>query len=256
MSTPKPPFAGFDAVRPGAPDSAPDSSESRTPEPPASLAIWVRDLALGARFAASGGREGWARTGLTAIGVGLGVALLLLAAAVPAMMTTRDDKGVARGTNSDGYLATPTAGTVLIADAGTTYHDKDIIGVLVHPEGPKTQPPPGVGELPPAGHMVVSPALKRLLASSPLLRERIPYPIDGTIGHAGLLGPAELYFYAGSDKLTAYDADYQHGNAERLAGFGNQGPSEAMGPTFDLLLLIVVIVLLLPVAVFIGTAVR
>jgi len=253
MSTSQPPFAGFDAVRQSGPDSG---NENRAPEPPASLAIWVRDLALGARFAAGGGREGWARTGLTAIGVGLGVALLLLAAAVPAMMTTRDDKSLARSTNSGGYLARPTDSTLLVADAGTTYHDKDITGVLVHPEGPKTEPPPGVGELPPAGHMLVSPALKRLLASSPLLRERIPYPIDGTIGQAGLLGPAELYFYAGSDKLTAYDANYQNGNADRLAGFGYQGPSEAMGPTFDLLLIIVVIVLLLPVAVFIGTAVR
>ncbi|MBW8698014.1 hypothetical protein MBT84_00375 [Streptomyces sp. MBT84] len=35
------------------------------------LRIWVRDLKLGMRFAATGGREGWTRTVLTAVGVGL-----------------------------------------------------------------------------------------------------------------------------------------------------------------------------------------
>ena len=35
---------------------------------------WLRDLGIGMRFAAAGGREGWARTALTAVGVGLGVA--------------------------------------------------------------------------------------------------------------------------------------------------------------------------------------
>lgn len=35
------------------------------------LRIWVRDLKLGMRFAATGGREGWTRTVLTAVGVDL-----------------------------------------------------------------------------------------------------------------------------------------------------------------------------------------
>ncbi len=116
--------------------------------------------------------------------------------------------------------------------------------------------PPGIDRIPAAGRMVVSPALKKLLASTPLLRERIPYPITGTIGHAGLMGPAELYYYAGSDQLVARESDMAHGNADRIAGFGYHSNSEVMGPTFDLLLVIMLVVLLLPVAVFIGTAVR
>ncbi|MBY8877119.1 ABC transporter permease [Streptomyces sp. PLK6-54] len=220
------------------------------------MRTWARDLALGARFAAGGGREGWTRTVLTAVGVGLGVALLLLAAAVPPMMTVRDHKRVARDAMSSGYVAKPTDSTLLSAEADTTYHDKDITGILLQPDGPNAATPPGVTKLPAPGHMVVSPALHRLLDGSPLLRQRIPYTIDGAIGRAGLMGPAELYFYAGSDRLTARDAEYRNGNADRITGFGHRSNSAVMGPTFDLLLVIMLVVLLLPVGVFIATAVR
>lgn len=246
--------------------------------PAASPRDWARDLGLGLRFAAGGGREGWLRTVLTAVGVGLGVALLLLASAVPAMMHTRDSKRVARDYSSAGhYLAHPTDSTLLAADATTTFHDKTVFGTLLQPEGPRSPHPPGTAALPAPGHMLVSPALKKLLASSPLLRERLPYTISGTIGKAGLMGPAELYFYAGATRLTtrdtesqhaglyfypgaihltARDAEFQHGNADRIAGFGHRSDSQVMGPTFDLLLVVVVAVLLLPVAVFSITAVR
>ncbi len=216
---------------------------------------WFRDLGLGVRFAV-GGREGWIRTGMTALGVGLGVALLLLAAAVPAMMDARDQKRVARDLATSGYLARPTASTLLVTDADTTFRGKDITGVLVHPEGPDTERPPGVDRLPGTGEMVVSPALRKLLASSPLLRQRLPYTVTGTIGQAGLMGPTELYYYAGSDRLVARDATFEHGNAERAAEFGHRSNSQVMGPTFDLLLVMVLVALLLPITVFIGTAVR
>lgn len=37
---------------------------------PGRLRTWARDLGLGVRFAAAGGREGWIRTLLTAVGSG------------------------------------------------------------------------------------------------------------------------------------------------------------------------------------------
>jgi ABC-type antimicrobial peptide transport system permease subunit len=240
------PFAGFDAAARG----------RAAPEPPADLRTWLRDLAIGARFAAGGGREGWLRTVLTAVGVALGVALLLLAAAVPGMMDNRDQRRVARDIVSVGDHMEKGPDTFLLADADTTFRGQAISGVLLHPEGPAAVPPPGVTAVPPTGTMVVSPALKKLLASSPLLRERIPYEITGTIGKAGLTGPADLYYYAGSDKLVAYGDPQQHGNADRARRFGAHSNSEIRGPVFDLLLVTVLVVLLLPVAVFIGTAVR
>jgi hypothetical protein len=267
MSTPHQPSAGFDdytgtgtgidtdIVVGGGGDRGSHGGRGRVPEPPADLRTWARDLALGARFAARG-REGWTRTILTAVGVGLGVALLLLAAAVPAMMAVRDHKRVARDTATAGYMAKPSDSSLLIADNDTVYHGEDVTGVLIHPEGRDAERPPGVAATPAPGQMVVSPALKKLLSSAPLLRDRIPYKITGTIGHAGLMGPAELYYYAGSDRLVARDAQYNHGNADRVTGFGRHSNSQVTGATFDLLLVIMLVVLLLPVAIFIGTAVR
>lgn len=53
---------------------------------------WVRDLGLDARFAVPGGRGGWTRTLLTAVGG----ALLPVAAAVPAMLSARSERGFER----------------------------------------------------------------------------------------------------------------------------------------------------------------
>ncbi|MFJ1583265.1 FtsX-like permease family protein [Streptomyces sp. NPDC088197] len=226
------------------------------PDQPAGVRTWARDLALGARFAAGGGREGWTRTVLTAVGVGLGVALLLLAAAVPAMLDTREQKRVARDTSSATFIAKPSDRSLLVADVRTVYRDSQIGGSLLQAEGAKAPSPPGVAHLPGAGEMVVSPALRKLLDSTPLLRERIPYKITGTVGEAGLMGPSELLYYAGSDQLTARDENYGHGNATRVTSYGYHAPSEAMSPVLTLLLVVMLVVLLLPVAVFVGAAVR
>jgi hypothetical protein len=242
------PFAGFDSAGRG---------PGRAPEPPAGLRTWTRDLAMGARFAAGGGREGWTRTILTGVGVGLGVALLLIAAAVPGMMTTREHRQLARGTApTGGVLIKQSDRTLLVADGATAYRGKDIGGKVLHPEGPNAPVPPGLRALPAAGQMVVSPALKKLLRSTPLLRPRFPYTIVGTIGQSGLTGPGDLYYYAGSDQLAPPGAGGNGGNADRVAGFGSQGFGAAMSPTMDLLLIVMVVVLLLPVAVFVGVAVR
>lgn len=66
------------------------------PTPPTGVAAWLRDLGLGVRFAAGGGREGWVRTVLTAVGVGLGVALLLTAASAPHLLQERSARSQAR----------------------------------------------------------------------------------------------------------------------------------------------------------------
>ncbi|WP_433892115.1 FtsX-like permease family protein [Streptomyces sp. CA-111067] len=242
------PFAGFDS---------PGHGPGRTPEPPADLRTWTRDLAMGARFAAGGGREGWTRTILTGVGVGLGVALLLIAAAIPGMMHTRDGKSAARAlAPTNGELVKPSDRSLLAAEGSTTFRDKDIGGLLLHKEGANAPAPPGVRAVPATGQMVVSPALRKLLRSTPLLRPRFPYKIVGTIGQSGLTGPGELYYYAGSDQLEAPDPGAGGGNADRVTGFGYRMAGASMSPTMLLLLIVMVVVLLLPVAVFVGVAVR
>jgi hypothetical protein len=220
------------------------------------LRHWSRDLGLGFRFAFAGGREGWIRTLLTAVGVGLGVAVLLLTTAIPNALAERDERGNARSDMAFNRTE-PKRGdaTVLVDTVDTTFRDKDIRGRALEPEGPRAPLPPGLTTFPGPDEMVVSPALKRLLESddAKLLRERLPQRITGTIGESGLVGSAELAFYRGAEGLAARLDD----GVIRLDRFGDQVVStERMDPVLLLLVLVVVVVLLMPVGVFIATAVR
>ncbi|WP_329020365.1 ABC transporter permease [Streptomyces sp. NBC_00690] len=213
---------------------------------------WTQDLALGVRFAVTGGRRGWTRTLLTAFGVGLGVALLLVAAAIPHALQSRDDRSGDR---------TPAArnGEKLSASAfhhaqtETVFRDNVIAGTLFRAAGNGTpSAPPGLSAMPKPGEMAVSPALAELLASpgSSLLKERLPYRVTATIGDRGLIGPGELLYYAGSDKLTKENAK---GTSE---GFGRYAAEDPFVGVILLIVVIAFVALLLPVAVFIATAVR
>ncbi|MER7111241.1 ABC transporter permease [Streptomyces sp. NPDC000229] len=212
---------------------------------------WARDLALGARLAVSGGRRGWTRTALTAIGVGLGVALLLVAASVPNLLMSRDGRVAARD-----VLITDTVErsdrSFLYQAYSTLYREHTVKGMAIRPEGAHAPAPPGVDKLPGPGEMIVSPALAELLASpeGALLADRFPYRTTGTIGDAGLIGPSELMFYTGSSTLTEQTSD---GRGDR---YGYESPSEPLNGFLLLLVVIACVVLLLPVMVFIATAVR
>ncbi|MEU1369682.1 FtsX-like permease family protein [Streptomyces sp. NPDC005803] len=226
------------------------------PEAPSRTAPWLRDLALGIRFAAGGGREGWVRTLLTAVGVGLGVALLLTAASVPHMLDERSARDQARSetkvSGSPDASAKKSDSTVLRLEASTDYHDRTITGFLMRADGRHPVLPPGIEAFPAPGEMVVSPALGELLDApeNALLKERLPYEVTGTISQAGLRSPGELWFYAGSGTLTGATGGH------RIAGYGDPGPADPMPPMLIVLTIMVCVVLLAPVAIFIATAVR
>jgi hypothetical protein len=214
----------------------------------------IRELLLGLRMSLAGGRSGWVRAGLTALGVGLGVALLLVAVSVPAAMQARN----ARQAAQDDVLSLPTPPpksdtTILIAYADTEYHGVAIRGRFLQPDGAHPPVPPGLSALPAPGQMVVSPALARLLASpdGALLRERLNYPIVGTVGKAGLSGPADLDFYVGSDTLQA-----DTGPVVRLAAFGSTAPAEGLDPILKVIAVLIVVALLVPVGMFVAAAIR
>ncbi|MGW1183214.1 ABC transporter permease [Streptomyces drozdowiczii] len=238
--------------------------EKRTPAPapappparPSRTAPWLRDLALGIRFAAAGGREGWTRTLLTAVGVGLGVTLLFLAASVPHALDARTARENARSetqiSQNPDAQAKKSDTTVLRIAAESEYHDRTILGHLMRAEGTHPVLPPGIDALPAAGEMVVSPALKDLLndPDNALLKERFPYKVTGTIGDDGLRSPNELLYYAGSDTLTPAAGGH------RVTGYGDPGPTRPLAPLLVVLVIMVCVVLLAPVAIFIATAVR
>ncbi|GAA2660736.1 FtsX-like permease family protein [Streptomyces lunalinharesii] len=213
---------------------------------------WARDLGMGVRFAAGGGREGWIRTLLTALGVGLGVLLLLAASTLPAIQAHRTERRLAATpTETDRPLA-PSASTLVVADLQTQFRDQSLTGRMLRPDGPAAPAPPGVAALPKPGEMVLSPALRELLAEpgNALLRQRLPYRDAGTIGPAGLVGPAELKYYLGSATLST------DSGALRIAGFGAERKSEPLDPQLLMLVIVACVVLLMPVAIFIATAVR
>ncbi|MFF7383221.1 FtsX-like permease family protein [Streptomyces griseoluteus] len=222
-----------------------------------SLRQYARDLGMGARFAVTGGREGWVRTALTAVGVGMGVALLLLTTALPGVVSARHAVEEARTDYTFAVHPRPKGDdTLLLADTGTWWRTTSIRGRLLEPEGPKAPLPPGVDHFPAKGEMVVSPALRELLASGDagLLRERLPYRITGTIGAKGLLGPRELVYYAGAEGLKPHAGGAR---TERLRAFGDPQPeTEQADPVLLMMVLVVFVVLLMPVAVFIAAAVR
>lgn len=218
---------------------------------------WAKDLAMGARFAFAGGREGWVRALLTAVGVGLGVALLLLTAAFPNLQSAQNERSNARTdiVYSDAGLK-KADDTLLVADADTRFRDEHIRGRALEPEGPRAPLPPGVEKFPAVGEMVVSPALKRLLESDSgkLLRERLPDRIVGTIAEPGLIGSQELTFYRGGDGLAPH---IDGARVARIDKYGDPNPTEERtDPVLILLVLVVFVVLLMPVAVFIAAAVR
>lgn len=217
---------------------------------------WLRELALGARLARSGGRGAFARVGLTALGVGIGVALLLVAASLPHILSARHDRTAARSelqiTDAPRRAG---AATLLIAPVDDHFREESIRGRLIRAEGPRAPVPPGIDRLPRTGELLVSPALAELLRSEEgaLLRERLPQPIAGTIGDAGLAGPAELAWYLGSDRLAPSE---EGGTASRIDRFGEPVDGDGLDPVLQTLAVVMLTALLLPVAVFVAAAAR
>lgn len=218
---------------------------------------WSRDLAMGVRFAFGRGRDSWIRTLFTGIGVGFGVALLLVTAALPSALTARTDRGDARVGVSIRELDRPGPDTLLVKRGNQDYRGKNIEGYLLKAEGPHAPAPPGLTKIPEPGRMAVSPALAALLKSSEgrLLRERLSGEITELIGDAGLLGPGELFFYLGDGDLTKLPGE-RFTNTERVNDFGNGAGPDELDPILTLLVVLTFVGLLTPVAVFVAAAVR
>ncbi|HYI17807.1 MAG TPA: FtsX-like permease family protein [Solirubrobacteraceae bacterium] len=207
-----------------------------------------RELALGARLAVTGGREGLARTLLVALGVALGVGVLLVAAAVPSAISAGDRRDAARAPApaAPGF-SRETA--VRVGYAGTEFRGEHITGLILEPLGRRPALPPGVARIPAAGEMLVSPALGELLRepSSALLRERLARRSAGTLPRDALHGPRDLVF------LASGDAGDQPMTADR---FGIDYARPPLNPLFLLVLVVGVVVLLMPIAAYVGAAAR
>jgi uncharacterized membrane protein YhaH (DUF805 family) len=211
----------------------------------------ISDLALGVRLSVGGGRSGWVRLALIAVGVGLGVTMLLLAASIPTVLDAREARAQARSV-AEAQELTVGEPSALTQEVRSMYREDPLVGLVIQPEGEDAPLPPGVEQQLAPGDVVVSPALADLLASDDgaALRGRWGDRVVGTIGDEGLTGPEELRFYLGTDQLNT-------ANATRVQSFGwAETIDEGFDPVMTLLVLVGMVVLLLPVAIFVSTAVR
>lgn len=171
--------------------------------PPAELTSkyrrWSADVLLGARLSVGGGRASWTRLVLTALSVGMCVALLLIAASVGPARQARNARAASlQPTTLDlpGIVGPP----ALEVHPVTLYSGSLMVtGVYVAALAENAPAPPGLGALPRPGELILSPALARLLASpaGAGLRPRLQGTVVATIGAAGLVDPGDLRFYRG-----------------------------------------------------------
>ncbi|MEU6265036.1 ABC transporter permease [Saccharopolyspora shandongensis] len=212
---------------------------------------WMRDLAFGLRLAVTG-RRAWGRLVVTAAGVGLGVALLLAAASIPNVTSSRDVRFDARW---GAGAAVGDDASVLVAETSTQFREEWVQGVWVQnlrPDGPVA---PGLRQNPRPGEVVVSPALQEILSGpdGALLQPRFPNVV-GVIADEGLIAPNELFFYAGTDALSP-----QSSSVSGVADHFGEAPGHSR-TTFStdewLMLALGLAALLVPIVVYVAATTR
>jgi hypothetical protein len=211
---------------------------------------WPHDLTLGIRLAVGGGRTSWSRLVLGTIGIGLAVAVLLIAASVPSILAHRNARQLA---SQPITTAQPGISPLYVLDDSTDFDGQGIIGRYVFAGGANAPVWPGLTRTPGPNEVVVSPALADLLASpaGALLRPRFPERVVGTIGVAGLNQPSDLIFVAGADAALQ-----QASQVQQVYGFGGPGTYRQWSPLLLALLVVGVVALLVPIVIFVAVSSR
>ncbi|MBW8801182.1 MAG: hypothetical protein JF597_48830 [Streptomyces sp.] len=227
-------------------------------------------IRLGLRLTVSGGREAAARLAVIVAAVALGVGLLLsILAAINATATQNSrnawlntGSGTSTSSQSAAKANTDPLWWLLRADH---FDGKTIGRVDVAATGPNSPVPPGLSRLPGPGEFYASPALSRLLHSTPAaeLADRYPGRQIGTVGNAALPGPDSLLVVVGHrpDQLAK-----QH-DATRVTSITTVAPSSCNGTNctvragiddrgIKLILSVAGTALIFPVLILIGTATR
>ncbi|MEU6343335.1 FtsX-like permease family protein [Streptomyces sp. NPDC046977] len=225
---------------------------------------------LGLRLTLNGGREAAARLAVIAAAVAVGVGLLLSILAAVNATATQNSRNAWLNTGTSKSASHPSAAEpdadplwwLLRADR----FDGRLIGrVDVAPTGPNAPVPPGLARLPGPGEFYVSPALGKLLHSTPAaeLADRYPGHEVGTVGPAALPGPDSLVVVIGRhpDELakqpgatrvtsitTVAPGNCNGTNCTVRAGIDNSG--------IKLILSVAGTALIFPVLILIGTATR
>ncbi|MFE9043007.1 FtsX-like permease family protein [Streptomyces sp. NPDC012421] len=201
---------------------------------------------LGMRLLWGSGRRGRLRFLLMTLGSGLGVACLAAVLTIPTILAAHDARSAAR------QPVPAEHGNVSYQKFLDPYGSRPLRRIFLARTGPGSVPhPPGLTSLPGPGEVVVSPALREVLAAHPAVSGLVPGRVTDTIGSEGLGGPDELYAYVGTtpDKLT---------DAHVLEGFGGgRLHDEVIDPeTLDILRFTLACIVLLPLGIFLSVCAR
>ena len=209
---------------------------------------------LGLRLAVAGGRESLLRMGVTAFGVAVGVVLLLLCLTGQSAEQGRAERSGWQSADSATPATAPDPALFLTV---TDYHEGTaMIRGYVAALGPRPPVPPGLERLPGPGEVAVSPAMRRLLVSTPddELDDRYPGRVTATIGDEGLAHPDQLVALIGRtpDQL----GEVTSGSLYTVRGFGSLPSGYAFYQGIRVLLLLGAVLLLVPVVIFIVMTTR
>ncbi|MGW1803112.1 FtsX-like permease family protein [Streptomyces sp. NPDC001984] len=227
-------------------------------------------IRLGLRLTLNGGREAATRLAVIAAAVALGVGLLLSILAAINATATQNSRNAWLNTGTGKSASSQSAAKadvdplwwLLRADH---FDGKTIGRVDVAATGPNSPVPPGLSRLPGPGEFYASPALSKILHSTPAaeLADRYPGHEVGTVGKAALPGPDSLVIVIGH---SAEQLAKQH-DATRVSSITTVTPSSCNGTNctvrtgindsgVKLILSVVGTALIFPVLVLIGTATR
>lgn len=233
-------------------------------------------IRLGLRLTLSGGREAVARLTVIAAATALGVGLLLGILAAVNATAAQNGRNAWLNTGSGESVTSqgaPKTAPDAVSDAeplwwllrADRFDGRTIGRVDVAATGPNSPVPPGLSRLPGPGEFYASPAMSKILRSTPAaeLARRYPGRQVGTIGAAALPGhdspiivightPQQMAKYPDAARVTSITAvtpsSCNGTNCTVRVGIDNRG--------IKLILSIVGTALIFPVLILIGTATR
>ena len=218
-------------------------------------------IRFGLRLTLRGGKEAAVRLGVTAAAMALGVGLLLITLAGINALNAQNAR--AAWLSSSANRARPGSGQAAPdplwwLSSADQFGRQAIYRVDVAATGPGSPIPPGIRHLPGPGQFYASPALSRLLRSTPAseLGDRFGGRPVGIIGPAALPAPNSLIVIVGhtADQLAKAPGAAQVGSIQTSPG-GN-GPAGYSSTDLEFILALGALALFFPLLIFIGTATR
>ena len=219
-------------------------------------------IRLGLRLALAGGREAMVRLVAIAVAVTVGTGLLLgTLAGINAVHAQNARFGWLNSAIAEQSATTTAADPLWWSLREDYFRGETIARVDVAALGPRSAVPPGVPRLPGPGEFYASPALAKLLRTTPSaqLGDRFPGRLVGTIGDAALPSPDTLIALVGRPPAEVSRLPFArqiNGIVTVDPGTCNQCYVGIPSAGLNLILGVVAAALLFPVLMFIGTATR